>query len=84
MMDRYLPIAEHGLTGNLRTAAQVITDGTIDWFWCPRSDASACRVAAGQGSPRITRQPLGDSRASSRTASIAAHSGALPCSASRS
>jgi hypothetical protein len=42
MMDRYLPIAEHGLTGNLRTAALVTTDGTIDWFWCPRSDASAC------------------------------------------
>ncbi|OJY42087.1 MAG: glucoamylase [Pseudonocardia sp. 73-21] len=30
-----LPIAEHGLIGDLRSAALVGTDGTIDWF-CPR------------------------------------------------
>jgi GH15 family glucan-1,4-alpha-glucosidase len=38
-MDRYPPIAEHGLIGNLQTAALVTTDGTIDWFCCPRFDA---------------------------------------------
>jgi len=35
----YLPIAEHGLIGDLHTAALVGTDGTIDWFCCPRFDA---------------------------------------------
>ncbi len=34
-MTDYLPIAEHGLIGDLRSAALVGTDGTIDWF-CPR------------------------------------------------
>lgn len=29
---RYLPIAEHGLIGDLRTAALVGTDGTIDGY----------------------------------------------------
>ena len=38
-MDRYPPIAEHGLTGDLQTAALVSTDGTIDWFCCPRFDS---------------------------------------------
>ncbi|SEL28417.1 glycoside hydrolase family 15 protein [Streptacidiphilus jiangxiensis] len=36
---RYLPISEHGLIGDLRTAALVGTDGTIDWYCCPRFDA---------------------------------------------
>ena len=34
-MDRYPPIAEHGLIGDLQTAALVTTDGTIDWWCCP-------------------------------------------------
>lgn len=36
---RYLPIAEHGLIGDLRSAALVATDGTIDWYCCARFDA---------------------------------------------
>ncbi|MEV5890354.1 glycoside hydrolase family 15 protein [Nonomuraea fuscirosea] len=36
---RYLPIGEHGLIGDLRTVALVGTDGTIDWYCCPRFDA---------------------------------------------
>ncbi|MFD7162923.1 glycoside hydrolase family 15 protein [Streptomyces violascens] len=36
---RYLPISEHGLIGDLRTAALVGTNGTIDWYCCPRFDA---------------------------------------------
>jgi GH15 family glucan-1,4-alpha-glucosidase len=32
-------IAEHGLIGDLQTAALVSTDGTVDWFCCPRFDA---------------------------------------------
>ena len=35
----YLPIAEHGLIGNLHTVALVGTEGTIDWYCCPRFDA---------------------------------------------
>ncbi|GAA3771727.1 glycoside hydrolase family 15 protein [Streptomyces phyllanthi] len=37
--SRYLPIAEHGLIGDLRTVALVGSDGTIDWYCCPRFDA---------------------------------------------
>ncbi|MFF4354819.1 glycoside hydrolase family 15 protein [Streptomyces sp. NPDC001530] len=36
---RYLPIAEHGLIGDLRSAALVGSNGTIDWYCCPRFDA---------------------------------------------
>ena len=38
-MDRYPPIAEHGLIGDLQTAALVTTDGSVDWFCCPRVDS---------------------------------------------
>jgi GH15 family glucan-1,4-alpha-glucosidase len=38
-MDRYPPIADHGLIGDLQTAALVATDGTVDWFCCPRFDS---------------------------------------------
>ena len=38
-MDRYPAIGEHGLIGDLQTAALVSTDGTIDWFCCPRFDS---------------------------------------------
>jgi GH15 family glucan-1,4-alpha-glucosidase len=32
-------IAEHGIIGDLQTAALVTTDGSIDWFCCPRFDS---------------------------------------------
>jgi len=38
-MDAYLPIADHGLIGDLHTVALVGIDGTIDWYCCPRFDA---------------------------------------------
>ena len=36
---RYPDIADHGLIGDLQTAALVATDGTVDWFCCPRFDS---------------------------------------------
>jgi GH15 family glucan-1,4-alpha-glucosidase len=36
---RYLPIADHGLIGNLHSAALIATDGTVDWYCCPRFDS---------------------------------------------
>ncbi|GFE27154.1 glycoside hydrolase family 15 protein [Streptomyces libani] len=36
---RYTPIAEHGMIGDMRTAALVGTNGTIDWYCCTRFDA---------------------------------------------
>ncbi|HXW81886.1 MAG TPA: glycoside hydrolase family 15 protein [Acidimicrobiales bacterium] len=35
----YPPIAEHGLIGDLQTAALVATDGTVDFFCYPRFDS---------------------------------------------
>jgi hypothetical protein len=42
---RYLPIAEHGLIGDLHTVALVGTDGTIDWYCCPRFDSPSVFAA---------------------------------------
>jgi GH15 family glucan-1,4-alpha-glucosidase len=39
VMADYPPIEEHGLIGDLHTAALVTTDGSIDWFCCPRFDS---------------------------------------------
>jgi len=38
-MDRYPNISEHGLIGDLQTAALVTTDGSIDFYCCPRFDS---------------------------------------------
>jgi GH15 family glucan-1,4-alpha-glucosidase len=38
-MDDYPLIAEHGLIGDLQTAALVTTDGSINWFCAPRFDS---------------------------------------------
>jgi GH15 family glucan-1,4-alpha-glucosidase len=42
---RYLPIAEHGLIGDLRSVALVGSDGTIDWYCCPSFDAPSVFAA---------------------------------------
>ncbi|MEU0256690.1 glycoside hydrolase family 15 protein [Streptomyces sp. NPDC006184] len=42
---RYLPIADHGLIGDLRSVALVGTDGTIDWYCCPSFDAPSVFAA---------------------------------------
>ncbi len=38
-IDRYPNISDHGLIGDLQTAALVSTDGTVDWYCCPRFDS---------------------------------------------
>jgi GH15 family glucan-1,4-alpha-glucosidase len=35
----YLPIADHGVIGDLRSVALVGTDGAIDWYCTPRFDS---------------------------------------------
>ena len=51
-MTDYLPIAEHGVIGDLHTVALVGTDGTIDWYCTPRFDSPsvfASILDAGKG-----------------------------------
>ena len=51
-MSRYPDIGNHGLIGDLQTAALVTTDGTLDWFCCPRFDSPsvfASLLDAGKG-----------------------------------
>ncbi|MEV5957173.1 glycoside hydrolase family 15 protein [Streptomyces sp. NPDC051987] len=42
---RYLPIAEHGLIGDLRSVALVGSDGTIDWYCTPSFDSPSVFAA---------------------------------------
>lgn len=60
--DRYPPIAEHGLIGDLQTTALVATDGTIDWFCCPRFDSASVFGALldHDDGGRFTLRPLAD------------------------
>jgi len=51
-MTGYPDIADHGLIGDLQTAALVCTDGTLDWFCCPRFDSPSvfgCLLDAERG-----------------------------------
>jgi GH15 family glucan-1,4-alpha-glucosidase len=41
----YLPIAEHGLIGDMQSVALVGSDGTIDWYCCPSFDAPSVVAA---------------------------------------
>ena len=57
----YPAIAEHGLIGDLQTAALVGTDGTIDWFCCPRFDSPSVFASLLDDSKggRFTLAPVG-------------------------
>ena len=52
LRHEYLPIAEHGLVGDLHTVALVGTTGTIDWYCCPAFDSPSvfgCILDVDQG-----------------------------------
>ncbi|MEV8096985.1 glycoside hydrolase family 15 protein [Kitasatospora sp. NPDC085879] len=44
-MDRYPPIADHGLVGDLQTCALVSAEGVVDWFAAPRFDSPSLFAA---------------------------------------
>ncbi|NUK63812.1 glycoside hydrolase family 15 protein [Streptomyces lunaelactis] len=72
-MRHYPPIADHGMIGDLQTAALVSSDGAIDWFCAPRFDSPSIfaalldhdrggsfRIAADHQDARITQLYLPD------------------------
>ncbi len=61
-MDRYPNISEHGLIGDLQTCALVTSDGTVDFFCCPRFDSPsvfASLLDAAKGG-YFSLKPVGD------------------------
>ena len=62
-MARYPNISDHGLIGDLQTAALVTTDGTVDWFCRPRFDSPSAAInldyqldhGAGKAGPVLSR-----------------------------
>ncbi len=61
-MHEYPPIADHGLIGDLQTAALVTAGGSIDWFCAPRFDSPSIFGALldqGNGG-HLTIRPLTD------------------------
>ena len=61
-MNCYPDISDRGLIGDLQTAALVTTDGTIDFFCCPRFDSPSvfCSLLDAEkgGYFRISPDPL--------------------------
>ena len=69
-MERYLPVAEHGLIGDLHTAAPIGVDGTVDWYCCRDFDSPSVFAAIldrDRGASGGSRPLAGDGRASSST-----------------
>ncbi|MFE6178188.1 glycoside hydrolase family 15 protein [Streptomyces sp. NPDC056464] len=70
-MNPYPPIAEHGMVGDLQTAALVSCEGTVDWWCSPRFDSPSlfaslldsergghCRLAVDLGEDATTVRQL--------------------------
>jgi GH15 family glucan-1,4-alpha-glucosidase len=63
------PIEEYALIGDLRTAALVHREGSIDWLFLPRFDSGACFAALlceAENGHRSLRPTNGEARASRR------------------
>jgi GH15 family glucan-1,4-alpha-glucosidase len=58
----YPPIADHGLIGDLQTAALVSTDGTVDWLCLPRFDSPSvfASLLDHRKGGRFAISPVGD------------------------
>ena len=56
----YLPIENHGVIGNLHTAALVGTDGTIDWLCVPAFDSPSvfCSILDDEKGGHFTLHPV--------------------------
>jgi pentatricopeptide repeat protein len=63
IMERYPNISDHGLIGDLQTAALVTTDGTIDFFCCPRFDSPSvfCSLLDAEKGGFFRVSPVADS-----------------------
>src|SRR5262245_22849667 len=63
---RYQPIENHGIVGNMRSAALVSLDGSVDWLCLPRFDSpsvfGAILDAEKGGRFRIAPAPAGELR----------------------
>ena len=61
-MNEYPLIADHGLIGDLQTAALVATDGTLDWFCSPRFDSPSifASLLDSQRGGHFSTRPLGE------------------------
>jgi GH15 family glucan-1,4-alpha-glucosidase len=60
----YLPIEDHGIIGNLHTAALVGTDGTIDWLCLPAFDSPSvfCSILDDEKGGHFQLRPVGFTR----------------------
>ena len=79
-MSNYPLIADHGLIGDLQTAALVATDGTIDWFCAPRFDSPSifgCLLDQDRGGHLQTRPTVDAFRPASSSTSPTPRSSSL-------